>query len=98
MLYFSNILGCFCSKCCFPKRDKLQTLYSEGEDKINRELDIVKILKTLRDIKIFLKSTTMNDKDTKFSVKHAPKNLLNLDTSIDESDNNEEETLNQRIQ
>ena len=54
------------------------------------ELDIVKILKTLRDMKIFLKSTTMSDRDTKFSVKHAPKNLLNLDTSADEESDEDE--------
>lgn len=47
------------------------------------ELDIVRMLKTLRDMKIFLELTTMSDRDTKFSVKHAPKNLLNLDTSYD---------------
>ena len=52
------------------------------------------MLKTLRDIKIFLKSTTMNDNDAKFSVKHDPKNLINLDTEVEESeDYNEEEIL-----
>jgi hypothetical protein len=62
------------------------------------ELDIVKMLKTLRDMKIFLKSTTMSDRDTKFSVKHAPKNLLNLDTSADEeSDEDELKVLQDRI-
>lgn len=90
MLYFSRILGVFCSKCCFSKKDKLQRLYDEGEDKLSMELDIVKILKTIRDMKILVKGTLMNDEDTKFQVKHAPKNILNLDDT-DESSSTEEE-------
>ena len=54
------------------------------------ELDIVKILKTIRDMKILVKGTLMNDEDTKFQVKHAPKNILNLDDT-DESSSTEEE-------
>lgn len=55
------------------------------------------MLKTLRDMKIFLKSTTMNERDTKFSVKHAPKNLLNLDTSAEEESDSDEKVLQDRI-
>ena len=50
---------------------------------MSTELDIVKILKTLRDMKILLKGTLMNDPETMFQVKHAPKNIINLDESSD---------------
>ena len=55
----------------------------EGEEKLSNELDIVKILKTLRDMKILLKGTLLSDPGTKFHVKHAPKNILNLDETSD---------------
>ena len=89
-LYFANLLGPMCSTCCFPKRDKFKKLYEEGEDKIESELNIVKIMKTLRDMKILLKGTLMNDVGTKFQVKHAAKNILNLDdtSDLEESDLN----------
>ena len=90
MLYFSRVLGVFCSKCCFPKKEKFQKLYDIGEDKLSTELDIVKILKTLRDMKILLKGTLMNDPETKFQVKHAPKNIINLDESSDLDGNNQD--------
>jgi len=41
-------------------------MYEGGEEKINTELDIVKILKTMRDMKILLKGTLMSDVNTKF--------------------------------
>lgn len=34
-------------------------------------------------MKILLKGTLMNDPETKFQVKHAPKNIINLDESSD---------------
>lgn len=83
MLYFSRIFGVVCSNCCFSKKFKLQKLYEEGEEKLSNELDIVKILKTLRDMKILLKGTLLSDPGTKFHVKHAPKNILNLDETSD---------------
>ena len=44
-------------------------------------------MKTLRDMKILLKGTMMSDMNTKFAIKHAPKNLLNMDdTSLDDDD------------
>ena len=35
MLYCSRTLGVFCSKCCFPKKDKLKKLYDIGEEKLS---------------------------------------------------------------
>lgn len=66
MLYVARMFGVFCSTCCFAKRDKLLKMYEGGEEKINTELDIVKILKTMRDMKILLKGTLMSDVNTKF--------------------------------
>lgn len=44
-------------------------------------------MNNLRKMKIFLKNTLMNDKAIRFELKHAPKNILNVDqTSSDESD------------
>ena len=54
-LYFARILGClfpFPSKT-FDKRDKLLKLYEIAEDKINREMNMVKLIKGLRNIRLF---------------------------------------------
>ena len=72
-------------------KDKFKKLYAEGEDKITTELDIVKLMKALRDMKILLKGTMMSDINTKFAIKHAPKNLLNMsDTALDDEEEEEE--------
>lgn len=53
---------------------------------MGEELDIVKILKLLRDTKILLSGTLMSEFETKFQVKHAPKNIINLDETSDPED------------
>ena len=58
-------------------------MYQQGEDKIETELDIVKMMKTLRDIKILVKNTWLSDAGTKYAVKHAPRNIINVDESSD---------------
>ena len=73
-------------------------MYEEGQDKIDTELDIVKMMKTLRDMKILLKGTLMNDVDTKFSVKHAAKNILNMDDTSDIDEHDEEEICSHNSQ
>ena len=42
---------CFCK---FLYNDKLQRLYTKGSKKIDKELDLVKILSTIRNIKILM--------------------------------------------
>jgi len=55
-------------------------LYDQGKQKIEKELDIVKILTTLRNIKAFNKIMRMND-ITKFIVKHSHHNIIDVDSS-----------------
>jgi hypothetical protein len=64
---------------------------------LSEELDIVKILKSIRDMKILVKGTLMNDEDTKFQVKHAPKNILNLDDTDQSSSTEEEQDLGHNL-
>ena len=54
LLFSANLLGPFFF-CCWSKKDKLQLLYSTSEDRINNELDIVKIMKRVRNTNILLK-------------------------------------------
>jgi hypothetical protein len=44
----------------FKKRDKFLSLYEKGQDRIDTELDIVKIMKSLRNMKILMKNSFMD--------------------------------------
>ena len=57
----ARIMGCFFPKSCFGRRDMFLKLYERGQDRIDTELDVVKMMKSLRDIKILLKSSIMDD-------------------------------------
>ena len=64
-------------------------MYEESDERIDAELDIVRMLRDLRNAKILL-SNTMMDKTTKFEIAHNDKNLIRLDTSDEEEDESEE--------
>lgn len=64
-LYISNRLG-----CCFPsslwvKKNKFQKLMSQTRQKLNKDLNIVKIVKNLRNLNILSKNSLMTEE-----VKH----------------------------
>ena len=62
----------------------MQKLYEEGEDRIDTELDIVKIMKGVRDAEVMLKSSVM-DNEAQFQIQHAEKNYINIDDTDEES-------------
>ena len=55
-------------------------MYSEGEDKLEKEFDIIKIVKDLRNLNILFKKEIQKD-DTQFMIENSRRNLLMLDTS-----------------
>ena len=69
----------------FKKRDKFIKLYDLSETKINKAMNMVKLVQGLKDIKILMKSSMMS-KDVRDQLKHVDKNLINLDTSSEDSD------------
>jgi hypothetical protein len=61
-LFFSNIMGKFYPFKNWEKRSKLSKLYQIGQNRIESELNIVKLMNSLRNLKILLRSSIM-DKD-----------------------------------
>ena len=72
MLFFSTRFGkalkccgkpidLFCCTICFPKRKKLEKLYDATNERFEYETDIVKIMKDLRNVKVLLKNSLMNE-------------------------------------
>ena len=80
-LYFARILGCCCPRFCFKKRDMFIKLYDRGKNRIEGELDIVKIIKSIRNMKILMKNSFMNQ-EVIHQIYHQEKNLINIDESL----------------
>ena len=57
-LFLLNYFSIKICKCIYNK--KIQRLYNKGTKKIDKELDIVKVLTTLRNIKILMKNSIMS--------------------------------------
>ena len=66
-------------------------LKKRGASFINKELNVLKIIKDLRDTKILLKSK-MLDKETKFEIAHSRQNVINIDI-----DTAEEKEINHKL-
>ena len=55
-----------------------------AEVKINKEMNMVKLIKGLRNIKILMKNSMMS-KEVRKQLMHVDKNVINLDTSSEDS-------------
>lgn len=67
-LFWENVFSDFCCGIflceCFvqnPKRSKLAKLYDICQDKIDAELDVVKIIKNLKNLRIIAKTNIVKD-------------------------------------
>jgi len=61
-----------------------------GSDRIEAELNIVKVIRALRNIKILMRNSLMSKK-VKFEITHAGKNLINIDSGDSSSPSEEED-------
>lgn len=67
------------SCCIFKfKQNKLKRLYETGIEKIDKELDIVKIIKALRSLKIFYKDRVK--KIDRVLLNNHEENIIDIDT------------------
>lgn len=76
-LFFSEQIGSLFF-CKFKKKDKLQKLYQIGSEKIESSLDMVKIIRNLRNLEILFKNSILTPEFKKL-LEHSKKNVINLD-------------------
>ena len=67
----------------FPEENKLWRLYTNGRERIDKEFDIVKIIKALRNLKILLKRQFEQDWKLRMDVNNVGKNVINIDSEDD---------------
>ena len=91
-LYFSKNWYCV-STCCFKHKVVLTKLINESSKKIDKMLDISKMMRNNRLFKILLKNSILN-KQIAEKIQHTEKYLIDLESNLSESqdfDINEEE-------
>jgi hypothetical protein len=55
-LFISGMLGKFFPfKKCWPKYKKMKKIFDEGIERVNNEMNILQIIKLVREVKILLK-------------------------------------------
>jgi hypothetical protein len=59
-------------------------LYKLGKERIQKELDISKLVKNLRNLKILVKNSFLNEK-IGFMIYHSRKNILDIDIENEEA-------------
>lgn len=84
-LFMANFLGCLCPISKWPKIEKYRKIYDETTDRIETELNIVKIIKNLKDIKILMKASLLTP-ELKQQIRHNERYLIDLE---DEEEANE---------
>lgn len=71
--------------CLFSRRTKLQKLYEIGSEKLEGEMNIVKIIKNLKFLRVLMKKH-LADENLQFEIRHDPKNVIDLDAKTEESE------------
>ena len=61
LLFMSRLPGGQCFKFCWPKYQWFQNLYEQGIQKLEEEMDIVQMVKDLRQLKILLQHELKNE-------------------------------------
>lgn len=88
-LFFAKIMGPFFPNniCSLPSNrlSKYMRLYERGEERVENELDICYIIKTLRLLTVWMKNTKLS-KQVRFEMQHSNLNLINLDEDSFSSD------------
>lgn len=67
------------------RRSKLWRLYKDGEDRLEKEFDVVKIIKSIRNLKIITKATIMNH-FMRTKVKNDGNNVIEIDSDYADPD------------
>jgi hypothetical protein len=81
-----NLFSCFAS-CCSYKKNKLWNLYKIGEERLEKEFDVIKILNTLRNLKIQMKNEIKPA--TRVEIYNSGKNVIDLDSPRNTKDMND---------
>ena len=74
----NDVIGLKIPKLFWKNKEPILKLYQEGSSKIEKMLDLSKMIKNNRTFKILLKNTLLN-KDVQNQIKHTSKNLINLE-------------------
>jgi hypothetical protein len=70
---------------CFRQK-KLMRLKQKGSSMLKKELNVIKIVKGLRDLKILAKHYLIDDK-IQFNVNHNKRNVIKIDSSASDGSN-----------
>ena len=84
LLFLHNNIICV-RLCPWKKSVKLRKLYNEGRSKILKDLNLVKLVRNLKRMKNLMKNSLMT-KQIEFELVHNFKNVIDIDTPVEESD------------
>ena len=94
MLFLSSIFGdrnsCCRSICGWKNDAKIQKLFQEGRLRIEKDLNVIKLIKSIKEMRILMKNSMMTP-EIRFKVAHSTKNCINLDS--EGSDHSEEDNF-----
>ena len=83
LLYLAKQIKCLSFKSIWSNEQKFIKIYDIGSNKMNKEFDIVKIIKKVRQMNLLMKNLFMT-KEVKQLTQHHKKNLIEIDSVVDE--------------
>ena len=89
-LFLANFFNRLCCSCCWKKKEKFQSLFEQCQDKVDSQLDVMKLIQNLAKLKIILKNSLMSP-EIVCQIQHSAKFLVDIDNLSDESDDDDDD-------
>lgn len=89
MFFHVYIPQCISKLFSWRKKESFLRLYNEGKQKIDRDLNVIRLVKNLNFLKIFMNNNLMSEK-VRWQVAHCEKNTIRIDTDSPTSDGERE--------
>jgi len=80
-LFFDYIICGFNSACCSSA--KLYTLYLDGKTRVQKEMDVLKIMRRVRHHDLALKTSVLRPQERREKLKHARQHLIDVDSEVE---------------
>lgn len=85
-----DFLSC-CKLCCKRVKTAYTEIYREGSDRIEKHLDIIKLINDIKFMKLMIKYAHRDSitENLKFQIRHCKKSVLDLDKMFKEDNKDE---------
>jgi len=76
-----NRFVCYFCCCTWNKKKELIKMYKDGKGKIEQDIDIIKLIKSIKKLQALAATNIVNSRDVQMQIVHHKTNVIDLDAT-----------------